>query len=158
MQQLTPYQQIIREAGDAFMRLCQTYQFCTQRTLRKYGLYPGQPAILFAISKAQQEGAKPTQNQLADALGITRASAGVSLRRMEKAGFVKREADPYDTRCNRIVLTKKGAEFAHWCEMDVEMIFTNMMEDFEADERGRAVETLRRMQKGMAAMRARFES
>ena len=152
------YQKTIREAGEAFLSLYQIYQFCIQRTLRKYGLYPGQPALLFALSKAEEDKVKLTQNDLANVLGVSRASAGVSIRRLEKAGFVKRTPDSYDTRCNRISLTQKGREFAHWCELDMDMICNNMMEDFGPEERVAAVETLRRMSKGLQAMRKRIES
>ena len=68
--------------SEAFCELVRTYNACMQKTLSKYGLYPGQPQVLFAISKL---GA-PTQIELASQLGVTKASAGVSLRRLEEIG------------------------------------------------------------------------
>ena len=117
--------------SEAFCELVRTYNACMQKTLSKYGLYPGQPQVLFAISKL---GA-PTQIELASQLGVTKASAGVSLRRLEAAGFVKRVRDKLDTRCVRIRLTQKGADYARWCDIDFEMIYTTMMETFSAEER-----------------------
>lgn len=49
--------------SEAFCELVRTYNACMQKTLSKYGLYPGQPQVLFAISKL---GA-PTQIELAGA-------------------------------------------------------------------------------------------
>lgn len=142
-----------REALDLYMRLNQTFGYCMKHTLQKYGLYEGQPAILFLLQSME----RPTQNELAKALGVTKASVGVSLRRMEKAGFVKRTQDKQDTRCNRIALTKKGAEFVRWCEMDMDMMAHNLLEDFDAEEREDVCELLRRLNKGMDGMRHRIE-
>jgi len=159
MQNNMQYQRTVDEVREAFGLLVQTYQFCTQRTLRKYGLYPGQPALLFALTKAEEEnGVRPTQNDVAVMLGVSRASAGVSIRRLEKAGFVKRTQDAADTRCNRIALTKKGKEFARWCEIDTENIFINMLEDFTADERVEVLDILRRMNRGLTNMKERILS
>lgn len=152
--EIVQYQKIIKETEEVFLQLLQTYQFCTQRTLRKYGLYPGQPALLQSIADID----RPTQNELAAHLGISKASVGISLRRLEKAGFVKRSGDKVDSRCNRITLTKKGEEFNHWCRMDVEMIFTTMLEGFEGDERQDVLENLRRMLMSMQNMKERITS
>lgn len=148
------YEQTTRNALAVYAQLNQTYAFCIQHTLQKYGLYEGQPALLFKI----REMRFANQNELAKALGVSKSSVGVSLRRLEKNGFVKREQDRGDSRCNRVTLTQKGQEFAHWCEMDMDMIATNMLEDFEGDEREDVVEVLLRMQKGLDAMRTRIKS
>ncbi len=146
------------DAGAAFHQLAQAYSFCLQRMLRKYGLYPGQPEVLFALQENEAEsGFRLTQNEIAKALGVTRASAGVSIRRLEKAGFVTRAVDPSDTRCNRVLLTKKGREFAHWCELDMQLIHTTLLEDFEGEERMRATQMLWRMERSLQGMRERME-
>lgn len=147
------YEQTSRRAGQALNELIQTYNFCMQRTLSKYGLYPGQPPLLFAVRDAEN----PTQNELAERLAVSKASVGVSLRRLEKAGFVKRVQDKKDTRCNRVALTKKGLEYVRWCEIDYDMIYTTLMENFSGDERERAAETIERMLKSLNGLRERIE-
>ena len=139
--------------SEAFCELVRTYNACMQKTLSKYGLYPGQPQVLFAIN---QLGA-PTQIELASQLGVTKASAGVSLRRLEAAGFVKRVRDKLDTRCVRIRLTQKGADYARWCDIDFEMIYTTMMETFNADEREGAVNTINEMNRSLTGLKERLE-
>lgn len=145
---------ITRDAWEAFMQLIQVHGFCMQHTLKKYGLYEGQPAFLFQI----RDMGAPSQNELAKALGVSKSSAGVTLRRLEKSGFVKREQDRLDSRCNRVALTKKGQEITRWCEMDVDMVANNMLEDFSADEREAALKVIKRMYKGLDAMRMRIKS
>ena len=122
--------------------------------LGKYGLYPGQPQVLFALSKL---GA-PTQNELAAHLGIGKASAGVSIRRLETGGFVKRIRDKKDTRCIRLSLTKKGEDYARWCSIDYDMFFTTMLESFSAEERGEALACIKAMEGSLDALRSRLES
>ena len=109
--------------------------------------------MLFAISKL---GA-PTQIELASQLGVTKASAGVSLRRLEAAGFVKRVRDKLDTRCVRIRLTQKGADYARWCDIDFEMIYTTMMETFSAEERDEALSILNEMNKSLTGLKERLD-
>ena len=75
-------EKLTADFGEAFLTLQHTYNICMQLLLGKYGLYPGQPQVLFALSKL---GA-PTQNELAAHLGIGKASAGVSIRRLETGG------------------------------------------------------------------------
>ena len=147
------YEQTSRRTGEALHELIQTYNFCMQRTLSKYGLYPGQPPLLFAIRDSEN----PTQNDLAAKLDVSKASVGVSLRRLEKAGFVKRVQDKKDTRCNRITLTKKGQEYVRWCEIDYDMLFTTLLENFSGDERERVAETIERMLKSLNGLRERME-
>lgn len=142
------------QAGEDFRSLFHSYNACMQRMLSKYGLYPGQPQMLFAIRELKN----PTQNELALQLRVSKASAGVSLRRLESAGFVKRVRDQKDTRCVRIALTQKGAEYARWCDIDFEVIFSTLLEDFSGDGRDQALDTVRRMNKSLCALRQRLES
>ncbi len=145
---------IYTQAGVEFRTLFHTYNACMQRMLSKYGLYPGQPQMLFAIRQMEN----PTQNELAEELNVSKASAGVSLHRLEAAGFVKRVRDKKDTRCVRITLTQKGQEYARWCDIDFEMIFTTLLEDFNGDGRDQAINTIRRMNKSLNSLRERLES
>lgn len=147
-------EKLTADFGEAFLTLQHTYNICMQLLLGKYGLYPGQPQVLFALSKL---GA-PTQNELAAHLGIGKASAGVSIRRLEAGGFVKRIRDKKDTRCIRLSLTKKGEDYARWCRIDYDMFFTTMLESFSAEERGEALACIKAMEGSLDALRSRLES
>ena len=65
--------------------------------------------------------------------------------------------DKQDTRCVRIKLTQKGAEYARWCDIDFEMIYTTMMETFNADEREGAVNTINEMNRSLTGLKERLE-
>lgn len=144
-------------AGDialAFNDLTHTYNICMQLTLGKYGLYPGQPQVLFAL----KEMGRPTQNELAARLGVGKASAGISVRRLATGGFIKRVRDKKDTRCIRIQLTPKGEEYVRWCTIDYDMFFSTMLENFSPEERGDAFLMLSRMGGSLKSLRSRLES
>ncbi len=139
--------------GAAFQSLQHTYSICMQLMLGKYGLYPGQPQVLFALS----ELGKPTQNELAAHLGIGKASVGISLRRLEAGGFVKRSRDKKDTRCVRISLTQKGEDYTRWCKIDYDMFFTTMLESFRSDEQEEACSIISKMSENLERFQDRLE-
>lgn len=147
-------EKITRDFGSAFLSLQHTSALCMQLLLSKYNLYPGQPQVLFAL----KELGAPTQNELASHLGIGKASAGVSIRRLESGGFIKRTRDKKDTRCIRLTLTQKGEEFARWCSIDYDMFFTTMLEELTPDERTAAYSFLRSMEKSLTGLKERLES
>ncbi len=68
------------------------------------GLFAGQQHIILLL----KHNPGLTVGQLADALDITAATASVSIKRMEKAGFVEKRADDNDARIIRLYLTQKG--------------------------------------------------
>ena len=143
-----------RRAGEAFGTLVQNYHYCMQRVLSKYGLYPGQPQILFHLNKMQ----RPTQNELAESLRITKASAGVSLRRLEKAGFVKRVRDRKDTRCIRIALTNKGVEYSRWCQIDYDMLYETMFSGFTVEKRAEILDLMQDVNDNIMELRGRLDA
>ncbi len=142
------------EIGRTFSRLLHTYNICMQLTFGKYGLYPGQPQILFALKAL----GRPTQNELAGFLGIGKASVGISVRRLESGGFVRRIRDKKDTRCVRLQLTDKGISYTRWCEIDYDMFFSTMVETFSPEDREEALSMLRSMEASLGGLRRRLES
>ena len=85
-----------------------------QEVLAGYGLHFGQPRILFTID--EMTGA--TQKELAKRLQITPASLAMSLKRLQKAGFLDKDVNGKDLRCNKICLTPKGRQAVTRCHQD----------------------------------------
>lgn len=69
-------------------------------------LFSGQQDILFHIN--ENEGI--TLRELSDLLGVAPATASVSVKRMEKAGFIIKKADEADGRIIRLYPTEKAKE------------------------------------------------
>lgn len=158
MDELKDLREVSRSAEKmniSFSRLLHTYNLCMIRILDKYGLYPGQPQVLFAVSA---EDRQMTQNELALRMNVSKASVGKSLCRLEEAGFIKRVRDKRDSRCIRIALTKKGKEYARWCEIDFELLYTTMLECFGSDERDMIPGLIDRMNACLDGLRQRLEN
>lgn len=98
------------EVGDSlqgmFLQLTHGYFHKIYHQVSNLGLYPGQVPILYVLYK--HEGL--SQRELAGLLNIKPPTDVVTIRRMEKAGFVKRCQDEADQRVSRIHLTDKGKE------------------------------------------------
>lgn len=72
--------------------------------LGQIGLHRGQPLVLALLW--EKDGR--TQGEIAEALYLRPATVTVVLRRMEKAGLLKRKNDPRDLRVVRVYLTRRG--------------------------------------------------
>ena len=70
------------------------------------GLYRGQPAMLNALWA--QDGL--THSCLAERLNKSPATITKTVKRMERAGFVVRRADPRDERLSLVYLTDAGRD------------------------------------------------
>lgn len=68
------------------------------------GLFSGQQDILFAIT--EDEGI--TLGALAKKIDVSVATASVSVKRMEKSGFIKKRCDKNDARIIRLYPTEKA--------------------------------------------------
>ena len=92
------------EAVGAMHRLELLRRIKARGLMASSGLHPGQPRMLEYIRS--HPGC--TQKEAADELDVTPASAAASLKRLEKAGFVSRTADPKDARRNQLFITEQG--------------------------------------------------
>lgn len=99
---------------------------CMFRAFADKGLYPGQPALLKTIRQL----APCSQSQLARALGVSTSSVGVSIKRMQKAGYLKKEPDPKDLRYNTISLTPAGEKICRQAEDEDEALARRRLEGF----------------------------
>ena len=85
-----------------------------ERTQRKvfaslfaqYGVHPSQG---FALSMVVHKPGR-SQRELADDMRLERATVTVTLQKLERGGFIRREPDPDDQRVMRIYPTEKGIE------------------------------------------------
>lgn len=82
-----------------------------QRFFSDCGMFNGHPFILFLVR--QQPGVTPAE--IARRMEITPASATVSLKRMEAAGLLRREADESDRRVQHLFLTPAGVALDDRC-------------------------------------------
>ena len=82
-------------------------QLYDQRS-RHLGITRSQWWVLFNL--ARKTGSPMNQNELAQMLEMGSASTGELLRRLEKSGFIKRQAVPGDRRSKHVLIADRGLE------------------------------------------------
>ncbi len=75
-----------------------------------------------------------TQVEIARALYVSPASIALSTKRLQKGGFLKKEADRKSLRRNVLTITKKGKEAADACKATFQKINEKMFEGFTREE------------------------
>jgi DNA-binding MarR family transcriptional regulator len=87
------------------------------------GLHRGQPFILHLLW--EQDGM--SHSELAARHHVRPATISNMIKRMERAGFVERRADPRDERVSRVYLTDSGHDVRQrvleiWGELDADVL------------------------------------
>ena len=95
-----------RTVIDSFNQLIITHKTMHRRYLEKLGLFFGQPRLLHQIKK----NPGLSQNDLVDILEVSKESISISVRRLEKKGFIIREIDQTDKRKNLLYLSEQGLD------------------------------------------------
>ncbi|NHN30779.1 MarR family winged helix-turn-helix transcriptional regulator [Paenibacillus agricola] len=91
-----------------FSKVMRTHWHKMHELLQHQEVFPGQPPLLFALSRKDGQ----SQKELAEQLHIQPATITVMLNRMVKTGLVERKQDDKDQRVSRVFLTQKG-KLAH---------------------------------------------
>ena len=88
-----------------FVRADRLHRQAVEATITSQtGLHRSQHMLLMRLSR----GCIPSQKQLAKELSVSPAAIAVSLKKLETDGYITKDADADDCRCNRIALTEKG--------------------------------------------------
>lgn len=80
--------------------------------MQNYDLHPSQFQVIHTLERA----GKSKQTDLARKAGVSSASIGTSVRRLEKIGLVRRTSDDADLRATYVELTDKGNKYARAAE------------------------------------------
>ena len=127
----------LRDLVHELISISVIHRYKISKSASSVGLYFGQPRILEYIT----ENDACTQKDVAKAMHVSPASAAVTLKRLEKAGFITRHIDKTDSRKNHLSVTEKGAyalkAFRGICDSTDE----DMFKGFSEEER----ETLHRL-------------
>lgn len=75
---------------------------------------------------------------------ISPATAAVTLKKLEKGGYIHRAADDRDNRCNQICLTEKGKRVVEYSILFFSQVQQRMFAGFTEEERTRLTGDLER--------------
>lgn len=82
----------------------QTLKRAISRKVADTGVYRSQHRLLMILGKNPEY----SQTDIAEKLEISPAAVAVSLKKLEKAGYISRQCNAEDNRINHIVVTDKG--------------------------------------------------
>jgi DNA-binding MarR family transcriptional regulator len=98
----TSNRKIIRQ----LIHFAMKYRTIMQKYLDVTGVYHAQHRLLMEIARNPDA----SQNDLARIMDVSAATVAVSLKKLEKGGYIRRKTDEGDNRLNKITLTVKGNE------------------------------------------------
>lgn len=106
------------------------YRIHIHREISQCGLYMGQHPILEFV--LEHDGC--TQVQVAQMMHVSPPSIATSVKRMQRAGLLKKTADETDQRRNRLSVTEKGKQTALQCRKKFDSVDRLLFQGFTPDE------------------------
>lgn len=126
-------------------KIANLHNKCSANLLDIEDLHFSQIPILFSLSQLGE----CMQCQIAEDLGISYSSVAVSLKRLEKNGYIKRTANENDLRYNKVSLTEKGVHSANQAKETLEKIIERKFSGFSEEEQTLLLQFLSRMEKNL---------
>lgn len=109
----------------------------------------GSPMLLLVLLENERLGSACSQRELAGRMRLAPATVAVSLKSLERQGYVERSADDRDARRNLVRLTEKGREAVEVCGQVFRSVDERMLSGFDSGERELLTSFFRRMMKNL---------
>ncbi len=123
-------------------------RMCHQKAIQSLGLHYGQPLMLMILLDKQPLN----QKELACHMNVTPASVTVSVKRMEKSGWITKTPSEEDMRCTVIRLTEEGETLARRCREELERVDREKYVGFSLLEQEQLAEFFHRMNQNLQAL------
>ncbi len=138
--------------ADLFRRTDFMLRRCIEKKLRTLDaeIYRSQHRLLMHL------GMNPdcSQSELAARLDISPAAVAVSLRKLEKGGYIERKTNAEDHRSNRVAVTDRGNQIIHDSIRFFDEIDCGMFEGFSKEEMEQFRGFLERAHRNLSRMHA----
>ena len=134
---------LLRTASDIFDAMDAHYS--------RYGISQGRFAVLMTLKKAQSELLTPAQ--IAERIGVTRATITGLVDGLFKDGLVERKPHEKDRRKLNITLTGKGQKFLKDMLPDHFRRIAGLMKSTQKKERYELIDLLSKVEEGIAELR-----
>jgi len=119
-----------------------------QHYLDETGVYQAQHRLLMQISRNQNV----SQKDIAESMGISAATIAVSLKKLEKGGYINKAMDEGDNRFNQITLTEKGKQVVEQSIEIFEATDRKVFEGFSEDEKATLAALLQKLDDNLVRM------
>lgn len=115
---------------DKYIRVSRLQHSVIERQINETGVYRSQHQILMYVS----ESPNASQKDIAARYGVSTATIAVSLKKLEKGGYIRRIVDEKDNRFNQICLTEKGQKVVADSVKIFSRMETRMFEGFSTED------------------------
>lgn len=122
--------------------------------LDKTGVYQAQHRLLMKISNDRNV----SQKALAAAFEVSTSTIAVSLKKLEKGGYIKRETDTGDNRFNRITITEKGLSVIEQSKQIFSEADEKLFEGFSDEEKNTLAFLLQKLDNNLSKMEEELKS
>lgn len=112
-----------------------------ERKVSTTGVYRSQHQLLMQIAHHP----KSSQIEIAERMNISPAAVAVSLKKLERGGYIKKDLDTTDNRIHQIQITQKGQEVVEKSHLIFEEMEKTIFKGFTEEEIKKTGELLERM-------------
>ena len=114
------------------IRIAQTHKTMVENRLlgEKVGIFPAQHRMLMVLAKEPYM----SQREIAEILQVSPATITISIKKLEKQGYLIRESQEEDNRYNMVTITQKGKDVIEQSKGIFDEIGTRMFKGFSNDE------------------------
>lgn len=129
-----------------FINIDRLHHTMIEKQVSKGSLHRTQHRLLLHIFKSPEA---LSQKELAAFFEVSPAAVAVSVKKLEKAGYIKREVLKDDMRFNKISVTEKGKETLLQTKTFVDKVDAHMFKDFSENELSSFYNCLEKIQKNL---------
>jgi DNA-binding MarR family transcriptional regulator len=113
-----------------YVRIMKLYRYILDERLRQTGVYRSQHQILKMLS----DRSNISQKEIAQSLYVSTATIAVSVKKLEKGGYIIRAVDQEDNRMNKLCLTEKGRHMVEHSREYFHQVEERMFDGFSKED------------------------
>lgn len=102
-----------------------------QNYLDETGVYQAQHRLLMEIS----HNPNASQNDIAKSMDVSASTIAVSLKKLERGGYINKEMDEGDNRLNKITITEKGNKVVEQSRQIIESTNQRIFDGFTEEDK-----------------------
>lgn len=139
---------------DEYMKTNKLHRKLLEKNLNKSGVFRSQHQLLMYIYCHPSV----SQKELAELYNVSTAAVAVSLKKLEKGGYIRRLVDAEDNRINQTVITDSGRNIVENSISFFKRVETGMFAEFSQQEMEQLHGYLSRIHKNIDRMLKETES
>lgn len=129
-----------------FIHTDKLHRSLIEQRMTDLNLHRSQHIMLICISGFETP---PTQKDIAKKLDISAATVAVTVKKLESAGFVTKETNDSDNRCNRVSITQEGRNILARAKCIFDSVDENMFSGLSEQELSVFVGCLEKIQENL---------